>query len=475
MLTRASERIRTAAHVAPSPRQLAWQELEFIAFFHFGVNTFTDREWGDGQESPEVFDPSALDARQWIRAVKDAGMNLAILTAKHHDGFCLWPSKYTEHSVKNSPYRDGEGDVVREFVDACRELDIKVGIYLSPWDRHERTYGSDRYNDHFKNQLNELLTDYGPLDEVWFDGACGEGPNGRRQVYDWPGYHRLIRERAPDAVIAIMGPDVRWVGNEDGLARETEWSVVPAESPDDGAADAPEQDVLMPRIDATAGDIGGRAKILQAERLVWYPAECDVSIRKGWFYHKEQDDQVKSPEELIDIYYRSVGRNSALLLNIPPDRRGMLHENDIRNLSEMRRILDATFAENLVKGANATSSHTKGNTFGPAKTIDGDRDTYWTTDDWQETATLEYDLGAERTFNVVMLQEYIKVGQRIEKFGVEAWDGANWKPVASGTTVGYKRLLRCPNTTAGKVRIKIEASRFAPTISNVGFFMRPKD
>jgi len=451
---------------------LAWQELEFIAFFHFGVNTFTDREWGDGGELPEVFDPSALDTRQWIRTIREAGMKLAILTAKHHDGFCLWPSEHTEHSVKNSSYRNGKGDVVREFVDACREFEVKAGIYLSPWDRHERTYGSDAYNDHFKCQLAELLTGYGPIHEVWFDGACGEGPNGRRQVYDWRGYHTLIRKRMPEAVIAIMGPDVRWVGNEDGLARESEWSVVPT-GPPEHDADA-EEDILMPQIEPTASDVSSREGILRAEGIAWYPAECDVSIRPGWFYHADQDDRVKSPEELIDIYYRSVGRNSVLLLNIPPDKRGVLHENDIASLREMRRILDATFAENLLTGASASASHIKGNgeAFGAARTIDGIPDTYWTTDDGQETAALEYDLGSKRTFDLVMLQEHIRIGQRIEEFSVKAWNGTDWAPVSSGTTVGYKRLLRCGDTTARKVRICIEAARLAPTLSNVGLFRR---
>ena len=465
------DQILRAAQVAPTPRQLAWQELEFIAFFHFGVNTFTDREWGEGEESPEGFAPHALDTRQWIRAVRDAGMKLAILTAKHHDGFCLWPSAYTEHSVKNSPYKGGKGDVVREFADACRAFGVKVGIYLSPWDRHEPAYGSAAYNEHFKRQLDELLTGYGPIHEVWFDGACGEGPNGKRQIYDWRGYHSLIRKRMPEAVIAIMGPDVRWVGNEDGLARESEWSVVPTSGPVHGAG--AEEDIRMPQIEPTASDVSSREEILRAEGVAWYPAECDVSIRPGWFYHADQDDKVKSPEELIDIYYRSVGRNSVLLLNIPPDKRGMLHDNDIAHLREMRRILDATFAENLLMGASVSASHVKG-AFRAARTIDGASDTYWTTEDGQETATLEYDLGSEKTFNVVMLQEYIRVGQRIERFSVEVLDGTHWVSVTSGTTVGYKRLRRCPYTIARKVRIHIEASRLAPTLSNVGLFRRPE-
>ena len=298
-----SDKIYEAAHVAPSPRQLAWQRFEVTAFFHFTVNTFTDREWGDGTEDPAVFNPTALDTRQWLRVASKAGVKLAILTTKHHDGFCLWPSAYTEHSVKHSPYQNGQGDVVREFVEACREFDVKAGFYLSPWDRHEATYGTDAYNNYFTNQLTELLTQYGPVDEVWFDGACGEGPNGKRQVYDWERYYRVIRMLQPEVVIAISGPDVRWVGNEDGIAREDEWSVVPAAvlNQDKIAAESQQQEAIRPDIgDARALDLGSRERIANADRLVWYPAECDVSIRPGWFYHAFQDEYVKTPEMLVD-------------------------------------------------------------------------------------------------------------------------------------------------------------------------------
>lgn len=468
------DRIFEAAHVCPSPRQLAWQQLEMMAFFHFTVNTFTDREWGDGTEDPRVFNPTALDTRQWLRVVSEVGVKLAILTAKHHDGFCLWPSRHTEHSVKHSPYRDGQGDVVREFVDACREFDVQVGLYLSPWDRHEATYGTDAYNDYFINQLTELLTHYGPIAEVWFDGACGEGPNGKRQVYDWERYYRVIRTVQPEAVIAIGGPDVRWVGNEDGIAREDEWSVVPASVLDQDkiAADSQQEEAICPAIgDARTLDLGSRSVILEADRLVWYPAECDVSIRPGWFYHEFQDEYVKTPEMLVDLYFKSVGRNAALLLNLPPDRRGLIHETDLRHLHGMRRILGETFAYNLATEATTMASHTKDG-FPAQNALDGDPDTYWTTDDWQETAVLEFDLGAERTFNVVMLQEHIAVGQRIEKFVVEAHTSRGWESIAKGGTVGYKRLLRCEDTMADKVRVRIEASRFAPTLANFGLFER---
>ena len=458
--------VRQAANVVPSPRQLAWQEREFIAFAHFGLNTFTDREWGEGKENPSSFNPTGFDARQWVKVIKAAGMKMLILTAKHHDGFCLWPSKYTEHSVKNSPWRNGKGDVVKEVAQACRESGTQFGVYLSPWDRHERTYGdSPAYNEHFRNQLRELLTNYGVVSEVWFDGACGEGPNGKKQVYDWQSYYRVIRELQPQAVIAIMGPDVRWVGTESGYGRETEWSVVPNLLLNPDAIAAPSQQnpidaALVPR-DLTDEDLGSREKIRNATALVWYPAETDVSIRPGWFYHQSQDAQVKSPEKLVDIYYSSVGKNSVLLLNIPPDKRGRINEADIKSLMGMRRILDRTFKTNLVEDARVTSDRSNA--------------TYWTTEDGVESAVLELDLPKERTFDRAMLQENIRLGQRVEAFRLEAWDGKVWKEFTKGTTIGYKRLLRFPAVTANKVRLVIDASRTSPTLASFGLFKSPSD
>jgi alpha-L-fucosidase len=447
------EVLRRAARVTPTVEQVAWQELEFTCFVHFGVNTFTGKEWGDGKESPRVFNPTALDARQWAATCKAAGMNLLILTAKHHDGFCLWPSRYTEHSVKHSPWRHGKGDVVREAAEACRQFGLKFGVYLSPWDRHEPTYGSDAYNTYYKNQLRELLTEYGPIAEVWWDGACGEGPNGKRQVYDWEEYIAVVRQCQPDAVIFGMGPDVRWVGNEDGLARESEWSVLPKRGPGD----------------QTAADLGHRKYLAAAKDLVWYPAECDVSIRPGWFYHPEQDDKVKSLAHLVDIYYRSVGRNSVLLLNVPPDRRGLFHENDVARLKELRAVLDETFRTNLARGkpARATSaapSHPAG------AVVDGDKATHWAPDEGVMEAAVEIDLGAPATFDRAMIQEQYPLGQRVEQFALEAWDGQSWKPVAQATTIGAKRLLRFPAVTASRVRLRILDSRDTPAIREFGLY-----
>lgn len=448
--------IAKSIQVRPHPRQLAWQKRELIAFLHFTVNTFTDREWGEGTEDPKIFNPTELDARQWVRVCKDAGMKLIILTAKHHDGFCLWPSAYTEHSVKSSPWKGGKGDVVGEFAAACKEAGIEIGLYLSPWDRHEKTYGdSPKYNEHFCNQLRELLTNYGPVSEVWFDGACGEGPNGKKQVYDWPMFNAVVRELAPNAVI-FNGPDVRWVGNESGLARETEWSVVGVKT----------LDGLGYSLDAQGKDLGSLDILRKSQYMVWYPAETDVSIRPGWFYHAAEDGKVKSVQQLLDIYYASVGRNSLLLLNLPPDRRGLIHEIDAARLAEFGKIVRETFKTNLVAGSKATG--------GADKLIDGKWDTFWSPGEGKTTATIEFDLGSPKTFNCVMVQEYIPEGQRVEEFSVEAWDGNAFKPIAKGTTIGYKRLIRFGDTTASKVRLNILKSRAVPVISEFGLYLQPQ-
>jgi alpha-L-fucosidase len=436
-----------AAGVTPSSNQLEWQRLEFNAFVHFGMNTFTGHEWGEGNEDPALFNPSQLNARQWIRTFRDAGMKMVIITAKHHDGFCLWPSKYTHHTVAASPWKKGQGDVVGEVAAACKEYGLKFGFYLSPWDKHEATYGDSlKYNDFFRNQLRELLTRYGEVSEVWFDGACGVGPNGKKQVYDWKSYYALIRELQPGAVIAIMGPDVRWVGTESGYGRDTEWSVVPdvVQNLDSAAASMqqyPVDGAFVPG-DLTATDLGSRDKLKNARALVWYPAETDVSIRPGWFFHSSDNRKVKTPEKLTDIYFNSVGKNSVLLLNVPPDKRSLIHNNDIRSLKGMKKTLDKTFRNNLLAGAASKVSGT----------------------------TIEYTLSAPATFNVAMVQEDIKVGQRIEQFHFEAWDGKVWKTITGGTTVGHKRLLRFPAVTAQKIRFVSDASRSDPGIMEIGLF-----
>ena len=475
-----SASIREAATVTPSARQLAWQELEFYAFIHYTVNAFTNLEWGDGTEEPAIFVPSAFDAGQWAAVCKDAGMRGLILTCKHHDGFCLWPSRYTEHSVRSSSWRGGKGDLVREVAEACQEAGLKLGVYLSPWDRHEQQYGQgEPYNTHFKNQLRELLTDYGEIFCVWFDGACGEGPNGKRQVYDWNGYYEVIRELQPGAVISVCGPDVRWCGNEAGRCRPSEWSVVPASlcSCELTAAKSQKEDSaeFRKQVGTCDDDLGSREVIREAGELAWFPAEVNTSIRPGWFYHAEEDEKVKSLAHLLDVYYGSVGGNATFLLNFPPDRRGLIHENDTERARELGDALRETFQENLAAGATVTASHVRSGdaSFAPAGVLDGSEDTYWSTDDEQETATLELALPEPRAFNVLMLQEQITVGQRIEAFRLEALKDGRWSEVARSTVVGYKRLLRFPEVTTDRVRVVVEASRLCPTLSKVGLYRAP--
>ncbi|MBC7773261.1 MAG: alpha-L-fucosidase [Pyrinomonadaceae bacterium] len=459
--------MQRAAAVVPSDRQLAWQRLEFQCFIHFGMNTFTGREWGDGSEDPGIFNPTDLDADQWAGTAKHAGMKGIVLVAKHHDGFCLWPSSFTEHSVKNSPWKGGKGDVVREVADACKKHNLKFGVYLSPADLHEPTYGdSHKYNQYFLDQLRELLTSYGPVHEVWFDGAT---PKDKGQVYDYQAWYKLIRELQPGAVIFGRGPDVRWVGNEGGAGRASEWSVIPL--------GAPAEQCTWP--DLTAGDLGSLAKLKDSQHLHWYPAETDTSIRPGWFWRETENARVRSLDDLLNVYYNSVGNNCVLLLNVPPDRRGALHENDIARLRELGATLQATFAANLATGAKASSESSIPGHEAPA-IVDGNPDTYWTTSDWENEPTLTISLAAPRQVSVVMLQEHIQSGQRVERFTVEAWDaqqwataGSGWREVASGTTIGYKKLARFPAIQTDRLRVTFLESRVRPAISEFGAFVEP--
>jgi alpha-L-fucosidase len=440
---REPEIIRKAARVAPSPRQLRWQRLELTAFFHFGINTFTDREWGDGKEDLSRFNPTSMDARQWVRAARDAGIRQIILTAKHHDGFCLWPSKYTEHTIKNTPYRNGHGDIVREVADACKTYGLGFGVYLSPWDRNSPAYGdSAKYNQLFLR-----------IDEVWFDGANGEGPNGKKQVYDFEAWYHLIRRLQPQAVIAIMGPDVRWVGTESGVGRLTEWSVMPVSAATEAsiAGNSQKDETFSPLGDLTGEDLGGRDRLLSAKGLIWYPAETDVSIRPGWFYHAAEDTKVKTPQQLMDIYFSSVGRNSVLLLNIPPDRDGLISPADLRSLQGWKQLRDATFHTDLTAGAFTRKSGAQ--------------------DPGDTTMTLELTLTGSKTFDVLLLQEDIRQGQRVEKWMLEAQgEGGEWRQVTDGTTIGYKRLLRFGPVTARRVRLRVLSSRLNPVIEKVGLY-----
>lgn len=437
------QKIDMASRLVPTAQQLEWQQMEFTAFLHFGMNTFTGNEWGHGTDSPALFNPSELDCEQWVKALKDGGFKMALITAKHHDGFCLWQTETTEYSVKNSPWKDGKGDVVRELRDACEKYGMKFGVYLSPWDRNAPSYGdSPAYNKFFIAQLTELLTNYGEVHEVWFDGACAEGPNGKKQEYDWTAILAKIRELQPKAVTAIMGDDVRWVGNEGGLGRETEWSatVIPPGSYTHKKA---AKEALG--LEEMSKDLGSRELVAKAQEVYWYPSEVDVSIRPGWFYHAEQDGQVRSLANLVNIYYRSVGCNSVLLLNIPPDRRGLIHEIDVQRIKELSEYINKTFATNYVEKGSQE----------------------WTA---QVGESKEYDVKSGAMVNTFLIQEDITKGQRVEDFLVEVYSNGAWQYATEGTTIGYKRLLRFSDCQPEKVRVTIRGSRATANISNVGLY-----
>jgi len=466
------EIIEAAAHVTPSARQLAWQRLETTAFVHFGLNTFYNQEWGRGTEDPARFNPTLLNTDQWAKEISDACFKMLIMTCKHHDGFCLWPSKFTNHTVASSPWMNGKGDLVKQISESCRKYKLKFGVYLSPWDRHEPSYGNSTvYNQYFLNQLAELLTNYGTVDEVWFDGACGEGPNGRKQVYDWESYYALIRKLQPNAVIAVMGPDVRWVGTESGYGREMEWSVVPFEqSNQEKIATESQQTILekgfIPSGDMVEQDLGSRQKIKNAKNLIWYPSEVDVSIRPGWFWHESENSTVKSPEKLLDIYFSSVGRNSLLLLNIPPDSLGLINDADIRSLKAWKNALQSILKVNLATGSTINS---RDKTLNINTLTDLNDNTSWNPAG-MEPFSFELNLKSAADFDVLLLQENISIGQRIEHFILEAWIENDWKKVTEGTTVGYKRLLRFPSVHTNKVRLIIDQSRLAPALAEFGLY-----
>ena len=464
------EIVGKAARVVPSERQLRWQRQELTAFVHFGMNTFTDSEWGSGRDSAGTFLPTDLDARQWVRELRRAGFRSVILTCKHHDGFCLWPTAYTDYSVRSTAWRGGKGDVVREVSDACHKEGVGFGVYLSPWDRHSPLYGTEAYNDFFVAQLRELLTNYGKVSEVWFDGACGEGPNGKKQRYDFVRWYQVIRSLQPDAVIAVMGPDVRWVGTESGRGRETEWSVVPIDrfSPDDIARDSQQEVLTAPVGDIRGEDIGGRDKIMKAHTLVWYPAETDVSIRPGWFYHRQDDAASKTPAQLLDIYFTSVGCNGVLLLNVPPDTRGRLSDVDIRHLRGFAALRDSVFRRSLLRGARVVT----GPGLGKGRSLtDGRYESSFSPAMGGGEAVISFTTPAAVTASLLMLQEDIRKGQHIEEFRLEAKDAdGSWRSIARGTTVGYKRIIRFPAVTARDFRLVITASRTDPVLSEVGLY-----
>jgi alpha-L-fucosidase len=428
-------------------------------FFHFGINTFTDRETGTGYDDPSIFNPHGLDARQWVREAKNAGFKIVILTAKHADGFCLWPTAYTDYSVKASPWKNGTGDVVREVADAAKEQGLEFGLYLSPWDRHEATYGDTMlYNEFYLAQMRELLTMYGPISEVFLDG--NKGTETRDMVYLFPTWFALIHQLQPNAnIFSDAGPDVRWVGDETGEAGVTSWSMINSTTVTIGGA---EQAYL------NEGDISG---------LDWVPPECDVSIRPGWFWHKYQ--QPRSVETLLDIYFKSVGRNCVMLLNTPPNSTGLLHDTDVKILQEFKSTIEAIFSQNLASKARISASSTRGSEatsvenspFRPEQVLTDDLNEYWAVEDGLSSGHLQLDLGANVTFNVVKIQEAVNMGQRVKKYHVDVWQGASWHTVVHGTTIGYKKLDRITLTSTQLVRLVIDDARAQPLIASFGLYL----
>lgn len=455
--------VYNANSVVPSPKQIAYQQMELVGFIHFGMNTFTNKEWGYGNEDPKLFNPTNIDVEQWVQTARAAGMKELILTTKHHDGFCLWPSTYTGHSIKNSPYKNGKGDLLKEFTDACRKYNIKPGFYLSPWDRNHPDYGFPGYIEYYTNQLKEILSNYGEIYEVWFDGANGGdgyygGANETRSIdpesyYPWEKWRKLVYELQPKAsIFSDAGPDLRWIGNEKGYAGETFWSPINADQ------------IIIGKSDASylnKGEMNGSK---------WVVGICDVSIRPGWFYHQKEDRLVRSPQNLVDLYYKSVGRNAVLLLNIPPNKEGRIQENDVKSLKEFRSILDETFNKNLAEDAGVKSSSEFSKAHSAKMITDSDAESFWAAKAGETKAELELRLKQVETFDRIVLQEPIKFGQRISGFEVQAFINKEWKTITKGTTIGFKRILRIPVVHTDRIKLIITDTGTEPAISSIALY-----
>lgn len=457
----------------PSAAQLNWQENNIYAFIHFGLNTFTNKEWGYGDEDPALFNPKDFDAEQIVRSIAQGGFKAVILTCKHHDGFCLWPTKTTTHNISQSPFRDGKGDMVREIADACRKYGLKFGVYLSPWDRNAANYGTQDYVKMYREQLRELLTQYGDIFEIWHDGANGgDGYYGgaretrnidRSTYYNWPNVWALERELQPGALIfGDIGPDLRWVGNEKGFAGDPCWQTFTPESNIPGKA--PSNGIVKSEL-STGGTRGGK---------YWMPAEVDFSIRPGWFWHESENDKVRSAVDLWNHYLISAGRGASMLLNIPPDTDGLVYKTDSIELKLFGDILKQTFAENLAKGAQAVASNIRGGdkaAYGPARLFDEDQFTYWGTDDQVHTPTLTITLPESRSFDIIRLRENTKLGQRIDSLEVDAWLDNRWEKITGASSIGSNRLLRLASKiTTDKLRLRIIKAPVSIALSDVGLF-----
>ena len=459
----------TAFGPCPTEDQIAWQEMERTAFIHFSMNTFNDVEWGYGDVPPETFNPSALDCNQWVSICKQAGIKGIILTCKHHDGFCLWPTATTEYSVKHSPWRDGKGDLVRELSDACHKQGLKFGIYLSPWDRNAACYGTPEYIDMFRAQLTELLTNYGDIFEIWFDGANGgTGYYGgarenrsvdRQNYYDWPTTIELVRKLQPHAMIfGDGGPDVRWCGDEEGWVGETNWSTL-------------RRDEVYP-----GWPLYEQLRYGHEDGTHWVPAEVNVSTRPGWFYHASEDHKVKTLPQLLDIYYQSIGRNGLSLINFPIDKRGLIHPNDSAQMVKLQAAVEADFAHNVAEKAKAEASNVRGGsrTYRATNVTDSNKETYWATDDSVTQASLTITLDKPTAINRFLVEEYIRLGQRVKGFTVEAFVDGQWKLLDTQTTIGYRRILRLPTVTTDKVRFTVTDAKACPLISRIALYQAPK-
>jgi alpha-L-fucosidase len=438
----------------PTPSQQKWQELEFYLFMHSGPNTFTNKEWGHGDEPEDIFNPTALDCKQWARVAKASGAKGIIITAKHHDGFCLWPSEFSKHTVRESKWKDGKGDVLKDLSQACKEAGLLFGIYISPWDRNHPDYGTPAYNQVYMNTMKEAVGKYGPIFEMWWDGANGEGPNGKKQVYDFRAFENTIRSIAPNAIVfSDIGPDIRWVGNESGYLNPTNWNLLDTAGFQRGAG-GPSTDTL------NIGNKFGKN---------WIPGECDVSIRPGWFYHKEEDANVKTGTQLMDLYFKSVGRGGNLLLNVPPDRRGLIHENDSAALMEFKKLRDQFNNGNLIQSANISSNGSMKSHL-PNLTKDGNINSFWAAAAGVKEPELLLDFKNPTTINTLVLEEYLALGQRISSFVVEAWNQDHYEELAKATTMGRKRILQFKEATTSKLRIRILDSKATPLIREIAVY-----
>lgn len=463
----------TLKSIAPIPlgKQVRWQQMETLAFVHFGLNTFDDKEWGYGDVSPQVFNPTKLDCEQWVRTFLKSGIKEVIITAKHHDGFCLWPTHLTDYCIRNTPYKNGKGDIVGELSAACQKYGLKFGVYLSPWDRHQANYGTPEYVEYFYKELRELLTRYGNISEVWFDGANGgDGWYGgtkeirridRKTYYDFGRAYRMVEELQPEAIIfSDGGPGCRWIGNEEGFAGATNWSFLRSKEVYPGYENYPEL-----QYGHSDGDR-------------WVPGECDVSIRPGWFYHPNEDDRVKSVEQLVDLYYRSVGHNANFLLNFPINRDGLIHATDSANAVNYHLLIKKELSHNLLVGIHPRVSNDRGGKFSGKAVTDGHYDTYWATDDSVTKAVIEFNLPHKEKMNRLLLQEYIPLGQRVQSFVVEYYLNRQWHPVKLNeetTTIGYKRILRFTTVSTNRIRIRFTASRACLCINNIEAFYSGSD